>query len=1042
MFESLLDSTIPINIDLLDQCVQKLYQTGDNRCKEICDSLLNRPDSFGIVDQILESPRSFYLKVYALTIFSNFVQLRWETVPIDNKTQFRNFIAQFINNITSNPDPNLTDNNRQYLARYANLVLLNILKYDWPQSWPNFIPDILEASHSSPSMCANTFFILQSLAQEFTEFAENSLSSNRQGEMSSTFILQFPLIIPVIELALASTDNPDLVNSVLTSLKYFIKAIDPTIIFNSKIFSTICDTLLPDIRYTINCIGVFGEIAANPCLPTDISTIILQLFRSIVSCLGNFFPIQFEINGRIHSEGVNLYKINVPKPNEFVHIFTASMTSYVTSFQDILANSDNAEPYLIMLKWLFNVTENAPIDDLDFLLCVQMWHSICRSIYTECITSNLPYSPVYTDILYHLRRLAIRRMACPTEVIYVIDDTGIHSRRESVTSQSTNLYNCMREMFVYLTHIDHSDMISALFEKVEEIKSSSAFTVDQINSLCWAAGSVGGGALTEVEESNFFTSILEYLLQLFKSISDIMMRANVASGIMYVCSQFGRFLSDYWSLLKVVMQKLFEFMNEIEIPLVQDSVVQSMKSLVKLCSNLLVTKQPDEESSYLEMMLRNAPTILASLSLDNIVEMYEIFSILIQKLRNDEERESMTSLISSSLNGDQNGLVSLASNIQPFDENWLNQFTLIIKCNKKMSKFLGYTYYSQLKEIIPTLIQIYSKISEGIQEVAPDTSQFAILMGIKAMIVKLLTTAVRMCGKPQYVADVVLPPSVQAFMPDYANSAVGKTPEILSLFANLTMKLHSEIISFIPQIMSSLVNPTLPYLTNYTLNYAYWKNFTILALSLVQLSSFLTAISKEEVNTFMEYLKLCCNHPQIEISVKGLQALLDLLSVPERGQNVQFFNEFLDFYGLNLMQFVMNLLTDSVHRYAFTFLIGLARKLSGTNAVKSRQVELFQILTDMFPNRPASDIKELIEKMIMYSQNFMGYKDTMRNFLISAKKYAVNDPALYAKEKEEIAEQIRNKAKVPGLLKPSESPEVQANIGKLVDTVLNFKLFK
>ena len=484
MYDELLDQSISINLDLLDQCVQKFYRTGNDYCRKICDSFLERPDSFDIVEQVLNSNHSFHLKIYTLLIFSNFVEYRWETLPSEGCVELRNFIAQFINNITTTPDPALSNENRQALARYANNVLLNILNFDWPEEWPSFISDILEVSNSSPEMCANTFLLLQNLAQEFTEFAENTLSSNRQGEMSSTFISEFPLIIPVMEMALTSTDTPELVNSVLSSLRIFIKAIDPTIIFNSKIFSTICETLLPDNRYTINCIGVFGEIAANRCLQTDISPIILQLFQSIIFCMSNFFPDQFEINGNEvpddDENSLNLYRVDVPNPQDFVHVFTSSMTSFIASYQNILETQENIEAYTVMLRWMFNITANAPSEENDFLFCVQLWHSICRSIYTENVILKQPYSPVYPDFLYHLRRLAIRRMACPNEVIYIADENGIHSRRENIRSQSTDLYITMREMLVYLTHIDHDDMMNALFEKVEEIKESESITINQL----------------------------------------------------------------------------------------------------------------------------------------------------------------------------------------------------------------------------------------------------------------------------------------------------------------------------------------------------------------------------------------------------------------------------------------------------------------------------------------------------------------------------------------------------------------------------------
>ncbi|OHS96499.1 hypothetical protein TRFO_09875 [Tritrichomonas foetus] len=1022
-YESLLNTEIPINLDLLDDCVQKMYLSGNQECHEICNRFHSRPDSLSIVDQVLQSNHSFHLKIFSLNIFAHFVESRWEALPEDNQVQLRNFIAQFINNVAAAPENSISPQNREHLLRYSNNVLINILKYDWPTKWPRFIPDILDATSSSPAMCANCFVILQNLAQEFTEFPEDSLSTSKTAEMSATFIEQFPMIFSLIEIALKSTENPDLVKACLKSLKYFIKAIDPTIIFSNAIFDTICSNLLPDPRYTIYCIAVFGEIAANPYLPNDVSTIILQLFGSIVQCLSNVFNPDdiYETNSRTGEQ-------------DFVHIFTVSMTSFVSSFQDILETPSNAPSYSIMLKWLFNVTAQAKNDDTDFKLCIDLWHTIARTIFTECASLRAEYSPVYIPLLPMLRRLAIQRMECPSELIYFFDETGVHSRRNESTTLSNVVFTAMREMLVYLTHIDRADMMAALLEKVDEIKRGN-WSSEAMNCLCWAAGSIGG-ALTEDEEKHFVAQILEYLLTLCKELPDISMRANVASGIMYICSQYGRFLSKYWELLKVVMHKLFEFMSE-SIPEVQDSAIESMKSVVKYCRNLLVTRQANEESSFLEWMLANSSQVFAPLRPDNIVEMYEIYSTMIQLIHIDDDRNRMTSIISQNLN---QRLTALTGNIQPMDQSWYEQLIFVINCNSKMATYLGPSFYSQLSQIIPQLVQIYTTISAGSQQVSPETREFIILQEIKGNIIKLFITSVQLCGRIGLISSTVLPPTLEVFMPDY-QSTVAKTPEILGLLAALSTKLPGEIQNNIQHVFTAIYTPTLPFLQDYSECFKFWENFTMFIAALIShVPVFLTLISNNDVTVFMDYLKRCCSHPQQEVSEHALVALMDLLSALDTRVSQQFANEFTDFFGLDLVQFVMTLLTDSVHKYAFNTLMGISRKLIQLNTIRKKTDELFQIFLTLFPNRSPKELGEALQQMQEHSANYQEFKKILRNFMIQVRKFALHDPAIYKKEKEEILAVLAEKVKIPGLIPPNELPEVKEQVQKLCDVVNSFNL--
>ena len=44
-----------------------------------------------------------------------------------------------------------------------NVLLVQILKKEWPHNWPSFIPDIVSASKASEVLCTNNMEILKLL---------------------------------------------------------------------------------------------------------------------------------------------------------------------------------------------------------------------------------------------------------------------------------------------------------------------------------------------------------------------------------------------------------------------------------------------------------------------------------------------------------------------------------------------------------------------------------------------------------------------------------------------------------------------------------------------------------------------------------------------------------------------------------------------------------------------------------------------------------------------------------------------------------------
>jgi exportin-1 len=126
-------------------------------------------------------------------------------------------------------------------------------------------------------------------------------------------------------------------------------------------------------------------------------------------------------------------------------------------------------------------------------------------------------------------------------------------------------------------------MLSKLSRQID----GSEWSWRNLNTLCWAIGSISG-AMSEEMEKDFLVSVIKDLLGLCELKRGKEHKAVcpphpllriplfptpqvIASNIMYVVGQYPRFLRQHWRFLKTVVKKLFEFMHE-TYPGVQDMV--------------------------------------------------------------------------------------------------------------------------------------------------------------------------------------------------------------------------------------------------------------------------------------------------------------------------------------------------------------------------------------------------------------------------------------------------------------------------------------
>lgn len=98
-------------------------------------------------------------------------------------------------------------------------------------------------------------------------------------------------------------------------------------------------------------------------------------------------------------------------------------------------------------------------------------------------------------------------------MLIVENDEGEIVREFMKESDTIVLYKSMRELLVYLTHLDVSDTETILTEKLAKQVDGSEWSWNNLNTLCWAIGSISG-AMSMFRRLNCVISA--YLFPLFR----------------------------------------------------------------------------------------------------------------------------------------------------------------------------------------------------------------------------------------------------------------------------------------------------------------------------------------------------------------------------------------------------------------------------------------------------------------------------------------------------------------------------------------------
>ncbi|ODN05594.1 Exportin-1 [Orchesella cincta] len=1061
----LLDFTQRLDIQLLDTVVGCMY-TGIGEQQKIAQEVLTRlkehPDAWTRVDTILEYSTNQQTKYYALQILEQVIKTRWKALHRVQCEGIKKYIVGLI--IKTSSDASSLELERVYLNK-LNMILVQILKREWPKNWESFIPDIVGASKTNESLCQNNMAILKLLSEEVFDFSSGQMTQTKAKHLKDTMCQEFSQIFQLCQFVMDNSGNPNLVGTTLETLLRFLSWIPIGYIFETE--------LIPTLTLKFLNVPQFRNVTLK-CL-TEISTVtvphyeqrFIQLFSQSMTQLEQMIPLTLNIR--------DAYASGSDKEQQFIQNLAMFLCTYLKEHGQLCEKQATTD-LMKALQYLVLISE---VDEVEiFKICLEYWNALAADLYREApfmsvapmflgcepkLRTNQPGGPrraSYASVLSRVRYIMISRMAKPEEVLVVENENGEIVREFMKDTDSINLYKNMRETLVYLTHLDCADTERMMTKKLQNQVNGTEWSWKNLNTLCWAIGSISG-AMHEEDEKRFIVTVIKDLLGLCEQKKGKDNKAIIASNIMYVVGQYPRFLRAHWKFLKTVVNKLFEFMHETHEG-VQDMACDTFIKIAQKCRRHFVTVQMGEAVPFIDEILSTTSTIICDLQPQQVHTFYEAVGYMISAQSDQTVQEHLIEKYMSLPNQVWDDIIAQASaNVSVLkDIDAIKQLASILKTNVRACKALGHPYVVQLGRIYLDMLNVYKVMSDSITQAIELNNEAVtkqpIIKGmrvVKKETLKLIAGWVSRSNNPQMVLENFIPPLLEAILLDYQTTLVAsaREPEVLAAMATIVNKLEGTITPHIPKIFDALFECTLNMINKDFEEFPEHRTNFFHLLQAVNTHCFqaFLQIPPVQFKLVLDSIIWAFKHTMRNVADTGLHILYQLLqNISSKEVAAQ---SFYQTYFTDIVQHIFSVVTDTSHTaglgmhatilaYLFTIVeVGkITVPLNGTPAavpfepaqnVLYVQEYVANLLKTAFPHLNDNQIKITVQGMFTLNQDVSAFKEHLRDFIVQIREFTGEDDSdLYLEEREASlktadTEKRRIQMSVPGILNPHEIPE-------------------
>ena len=1047
----LFNSEIPFTgekLQVLEQTVSKLNSADSQQrttANNIMEQLKEMPLFWLMTDNILMTSKCMTTKIYCLVAIHDGVKNKWLILPENQRIGIKNFIDGYIASQLSN------NSNQTYkpLLKKANSVLVEIIKKEWDVSWNTAISDLLKSSHNSQEICENNFLILKDLSQEIFEFSKNTMKSNDIAVLKQRFAKEFQSVYQICDQVLReyiknkSSVKLSLLKGCLDTLSAFLNWMPLVYVFKTDLIENILVPMLSDKRVYLQSLKCLEQIVVIKFDDEDQETQD-QIRKKLVLFISDFLQQLMSIlppNRSFETERSMKEHGGLAQSNQY-DMFCHSLCQILSEFlktnmiwmeencnSDWLTMGQALDTIKMAITYMVQLTEINEVSIFKQTCEFWIWYSkylveYRKDIYGPTNVMNQQVLVMKKNSLQLIRsklhnemRLMngsiynmLLRVPKPEEILITIDENGIPKRETQRYAESTQLYETIRDIFRNYAIVNWTYFKDILEAKLNKQFDGSEWSFNNLNSLCWAVGTLSN-TLSMENEKSFVVYFLRNLLQMCERKKDVESKAVIASNIMHIVSQFSRFLMVNFEFLKTVLNKLLDFMKN-KFAGVQEMACNIFLKICEKCKeNLAIThinpRNPMQTKPFVVTFIPDVEKHTQDLQTFQRIQFYEAVGHMISAYPDVNGQTELLIQLMSRMEVVWQQMMQGLGNLQNFmNEQVLMEICFYLQVNEKLAYCVGKPYSVYFNRSFSKIDSLYKGFYQLIQnEIAnngPNALNFFSVKKFRAVrrdLLNLLKTFVKAFKNDQKEFIDHYGALIEFMLNCYSSETPDlREPEVLLFMAESVNSLCEQMEGVLSAVMSSVLEAVLPMITADFSSYPEHRtNFFIFLQAMVnRCFQVFFAVEEDQFKIVINCVIWAIKHELTSLYEIGLDTLLCILKC--LSQNSSFAQQFYKFYFLSILSDTLYVLTDGLHKNGFSLqaqiLFILLNELPKLNFAivpennnQDNKMAVFHFISNIlctgFPNLAPVDHRKLLENVLSQVGDFKAFKIALRDYLVS-----------------------------------------------------------
>ena len=926
------------------------------------------------------------------------------------------------------------DKSKKSLLSKANSILVEIIKKEWSSSWKTAVKDIVQSSYQSQDICENNLQILKELSQEIFDFSKTSITTNEANQLKENFGNDFISVCEVCTfvaknyLADATQVKTSLVKTCLETLHSFLSWIPMYYILMTDLIETILIPFLAIKKHLLIVLKCFEEIFNLPVTnelkeaKEEARTRLLKTFSMFLKQISVYYnpDKNLELEREILSASKTL------KDLMFFQMFCQNLglslysfySSHLVWIQDIhysgTETEEMIEDILTGLKYMANLTA---VQDKDiFKTCLEFW-----AFYTEQMKKLIRTTEQMLDLSNDYVKTKLKsakgmtlaidnlviRTPKPLGVRIFIDEDGLPKSESNANTEAAMLYDICKEILINYSHINWPSLYQIIKNRIERQMDGSEFALEKISAICYAAGSIGD-VINPKEESTFFMEFVRSLLKFTMSRSDVNTKTIVSTGMMHFVVQFKRFMKTNPSFDIVIVNKMFEFMNN-KIDGVKEMACNTFLEICHQIKDVLINVT-DEKSGkrIIYSLIERIPTIIPNLQPVQQVQVYEGFATIISACTDINTKRELIFLLMSHLEPIWANIVSRINDVQFMaSESTAFDISFYMRINERICSSIGESYSDYFDHALANIDQVYKQYHWLIMQEISRCGSSAVKLNnvkryrvVKTDILNLLISFVKVIHDTKRFVSKY---SALIFMAleNYTNEIPEvREAEVLIFLATSIETLKKDILDLVYELLPHILNTVLPMITQDFSSYPEHRQafFTLVQAMVKECFEVFFKIPADLFKTVIDCVIWAMKHDLASIYEIGLDTLHCILS--NVNQNIELANQFYKFYFQSILDDLLFVLLDGAHTNGFSkqtktlymLLIALdylTVPIFNTDNNKTGAYEhILTLMLNNFSNLAKEDHERLIKTIFeSVSAGEKAFKMAVRDYIISLNLY-------------------------------------------------------